>query len=600
MRAAQRRQTRSQTARTLSVSAPVGGINAREPISQQKPQDALTLDNFFCTPYDVMLRHGYASWATGISGTVDTIAAYSPPTGSSKLFASAGTSIYDVTNAGTVGAAVISGNATGSWQYVNFGTAGGNYMVMTNGSDLPLVYNGSGWDNLFPALLEDPSGFPITGASITSVGTTATVTTTAAHNLKTGMSVVIAGFTPSGYNGTYIVTVTGPSTFTYTLSGALGVVTVVGTVTPLIDFGVIGVDPTTLIGVTVFKSRLFYVQKDTLSAWYMPTLSIGGTASQLDFSSIFSLGGYLMAIGTWSLDAGYGMDDYCVFITSKGEVAVYRGTDPASDSTWALVGIYIIGSPIGRRCFTKFAGDLLVICKDGLAPLSKALMSSRVSTKSNLTDKIQHIVSEYTTLYSGNSGWETTIFPPENMLLLNVPIGSGKAYQLVMNTISGSWSRFVGWNASCMELYEDNLYFGGNGAVYRAWYGYTDDGAAIYFDAQQSFSTFGVRTQQKKVEMVRPIVSLDGPCNVLVGVNTDYDISTTPQTPTFTASTNAIWDSSVWDGATTWGGDLQTQTDWQTCFGVGFAVAAHIQGASLGTRLHWASTDYLVSGGGVL
>lgn len=58
-------------------------------------------------------------------------------------------------------------------------------------------------------------------SSITRSGTTATVTTSAAHNLRTGMSnVVIAGANESDYNGTYTVTVTGPTTFTYTVANS--------------------------------------------------------------------------------------------------------------------------------------------------------------------------------------------------------------------------------------------------------------------------------------------------------------------------------------------------------------------------------------------
>ena len=71
-----------------------------------------------------------------------------------------------------------------------------------------------------------------TGGAIsgTSSGTTATLTSASAHGLATGDLVTIAGMTPSGYNGTYIATVTGSTTFTVTTSGSnLGASTVSGT-----------------------------------------------------------------------------------------------------------------------------------------------------------------------------------------------------------------------------------------------------------------------------------------------------------------------------------------------------------------------------------
>jgi hypothetical protein len=56
--------------------------------------------------------------------------------------------------------------------------------------------------------------------SLTRVGTLATVTSTA-HGLATGQLVTIAGATsdPTLWNGTFVVTVTGANTFTYTMSG---------------------------------------------------------------------------------------------------------------------------------------------------------------------------------------------------------------------------------------------------------------------------------------------------------------------------------------------------------------------------------------------
>jgi hypothetical protein len=66
--------------------------------------------------------------------------------------------------------------------------------------------------------------------SITSDGTTATVTTAAAHGRSTGDSLRIQDATPAGYNGSFPnITVTGANTFTYPLAGALASTTVPGT-----------------------------------------------------------------------------------------------------------------------------------------------------------------------------------------------------------------------------------------------------------------------------------------------------------------------------------------------------------------------------------
>lgn len=593
MRFPQKRLTRQQKSRTLSVPSPVGGWNRRDSEAAMDPKDAVILDNFFCTPYDVLVRSGYSNFSTGITGTVNSLASYSPPSGKLKLFSWAGSNVYDSTTAGPA-IQVLRGLSNDKWQTVNFGTSGGNFLVCTNGTDYPIVYSGTGWNNI------NGSAFNTTVTSLTSVGTLATATMAAAHGLKTGMSVVVAGFTPAGYNGTYVVTVTGSNTFTYVLSGALGVTTATGTITPLGNFAITGVDPRLFIQLQAFKARLWFVERNSLRVWYLPALSIGGTAQVVDLSGIMTQGGYLMSMGTWSLDAGYGLDDYAVFVSSEGEVAVYKGTDPASASTWSLIGVFTVGSPLGLRCMDKYAGDLILICKDGLAPLSKALMSSRVSSQEMLTDKIQHAISDYTTQYGGNFGWETVLFPQENMLILNVPTSSTISYQVVMNTISGAWSRWLGLNATTFVLHGDLLYYGTAGGVCKAWDTQADNGTNINFEALQSFNYFGRGAQLKQVKMLRPIISTDGSPSILLGVNTDFDQTSPTGIPSFTPNSAAVWDVAVWDGVMTWGGNLVIKKDWQTAFGLGYSISAHMMGTTRNARLHWAATDYLVDDGGVI
>lgn len=60
--------------------------------------------------------------------------------------------------------------------------------------------------------------FPtISASSLTRSGTTATFTATAAHHLADGQFVTIAGADNDQYNGVKQITVTGATTFTYTL-----------------------------------------------------------------------------------------------------------------------------------------------------------------------------------------------------------------------------------------------------------------------------------------------------------------------------------------------------------------------------------------------
>src|SRR6185436_9262950 len=108
------------------------------------------------------------------------------------------------------------------------------------------------------------------------------------------------------------------------------------------------------IAVNVFKGRLFFIPKASLSFWYLPAGAAGGALAEFDLSGEAVKGGYLMAMATWTRDGGSGVDDFAVFITSEGEAIVYQGTNPNSSTTWAKVGSYTIGKPLGRRCMMQY------------------------------------------------------------------------------------------------------------------------------------------------------------------------------------------------------------------------------------------------------
>ena len=69
-------------------------------------------------------------------------------------------------------------------------------------------------------------------SGISNVTVVATLTTSATHGLSTGASVVVSGASPSQYNGTFTITVTSPTEFTYTMGSNPGSsATVVGSYT---------------------------------------------------------------------------------------------------------------------------------------------------------------------------------------------------------------------------------------------------------------------------------------------------------------------------------------------------------------------------------
>lgn len=367
-----------------------------------------------------------------------------------------------------------------------------------------------------------------------------------------------------------------------------------------VPYNITGVDSANLINITLHQNRIWFVQKNTLKAWYLATGAIGGAAVQFDLSSFAPHGGNLVGCYTWTIDAGYGVDDLMVFITSNGDVLVYKGTDPASAATWALVGAWWIGSPIGIRCGCKVGGDLAIICQDGLVPLARYLQSSRLDPRVAITEKIQYAMSLAISAYDGNFGWQLQPFPKENMLLLNVPVTEGASQQqYVMNTINKSWCNFTGWEANCWELMDDDAYFGSNGFVGVAWDGQSDDGVNINGNTLQAFNNFNSQGVQKRFTMMRPTLFTDGQPAILAQMNIDFDLSDPTAPLAFTPTAYGQWDTGIWDSAI-WGGALGVQNNWQGATGIGYWAAPRLKTATMGITTQWISTTIVYESGAIL
>lgn len=361
-----------------------------------------------------------------------------------------------------------------------------------------------------------------------------------------------------------------------------------------------GVTASTLESPILYAQRQFFIGKDTLKTWYLPVDSIAGAANPVDIAPFATKGGYIVAHGTWTIDAGQGVDDHYVIMTNKGQVIVYQGTDPSSANSWSMVGVWDIGSPVGKRSLYKYAGDMLIVCQDGVIPMSAALQSSRVNPKVAITDKIQYAISQAITDYGSNFGWQLLYVPTINQLWLNVPVNEGQNQeQFVMNTISGSWCNYQGWNANCFEVYNDEPYFGGDGFVAKAWNSQADAGVQINAYGVQAFNNFNGAGTLKRFTMSRPIIRADGTPAIAAGIDIDFDL-TDVSAPLTTYPTNyGYWDQSNWD-AVDWGGGFKVIQYWQGLNGVGYYGAPIVRVASNQVQVRWVSTDIVIEGGAIL
>ena len=477
-----------------TLPIPVGGLDAKSALSDMPETNAVTMDNWIPGTDSIILRRGSLNHATGMIGAVESLLPYVPTTGVGQMFAASGSGggygIYDVTSSGVVGAAVVTGLTNARFQYVQMGTAGGNFLLAMNGADTPRTYDGTVWAN---------------------------------------------------------TTITGPTV-------------------------------NNLIWCNSHNKRLWFGEKDSLSAWYLPVNSIGGAATEFPFAGIAKGGGYIVGMGTWTRDGGSGADDVAVFLTSEGEAILYSGIDPSAAATWALIGVFDIGSPIGRRCMIKSGADLIMLTQDGAIFASSLLGSSR-------SDKTQHLaitaqinplfntsVRDFADLY----GWEPFMYPRGALLFLNIPQSATVFHQYVFNFLTGAPCRFTDLNAVCWGLLNDKPYFGTtDGRVVEFDVGYSDNGANIVGDMVSAFINCGYGGI-KNFKLVNLIMGSNAAPSVAASLFLDYATDNSIPTAQSFSSQFARWGISKW-GMSFWGTAFIVFKSWRGVSGNGKNVALRIR-----------------------
>jgi len=532
---AKRRNPFQQRATTASIPPSTGGWNARDALASMDPADAVVMDNFTPGATDVSVRNGYETFCTGLGVSVETLMEYNPPDATAtKLFAVAGSTLYDVTT-GTA-SSQLTGLTNARWQHTMMATAGGNFLMACNGADGVRYYNGS-WN-------------------------TSTIT---------------------------------------------------------------GVSAALLVNVCNHQNRLWFVEKDSLRAWYLAGASIQGAATEFNIGPLCRAGGHLVAMGTITRDGGAGMDDNLVFITSKGEVAIYSGTDPNDADLWQLQGIFKIAEPIGRRCLVRIGADLGVLTSGGLVALSSVVpISPSGQSQAAASSKISRAFEDAYRSAGSVFGWQPVEYAKEGLVIVNVPVIAGRTqYQFVMNSSTGAWARWKAIDVNCWSSFGDGMYGGANdGKVIRLTDEYDDDGADIEALLIPAFNRFG-SSGRKHFKEARVLAF--GPSDYYPGLAAAVDYNTSnisysyPTSPRYTLGawglgrwgqalwgtgsslaylSGPLWDITAWDEAE-WGAETVPLSSWQTVNGVGVAGTVAIS-LSLSEPYTVNGIDIVFERGGLL
>lgn len=582
-------------AQDIHLPAPTGGLNTLDAGSAMPLSDCTAIYNAIPAELGLRTRLGYRETLTGLTGATDnqvrSLFYYhgSAKSGSAdRLFAVTSAGIFDVTSSGQMytgatpsawlasfdyapGDLALSGTAV--YETQSTGTSG---LVAPSGTD-DFVDGGVTWSYLGEFLPASVTFATQTGDA--GRGVFHAFTTTGGHFLA---------YTDEE-NGYHLYT---ESTDTWAAVTA-----------------VTGVDETTLVFVASWKHRLFFAKRDTAEAWYLDLASIQGAATKLnlEFAAKPRHGGDLVGIYNWTLDGGAGIDDHLVFVFRGGDIAIYQGTDPGLASTFALKGVWYAGAiPKGRHVVTSFGGDLLILTKNGIRPLSVLVNGGPEGSGQYVTKKISNLFNMLMLSKASLHGWSMHIHPEDNALVVTHPTTDGQnTEQLVMSLANGAWSRYRDLPIYSATAGGGKLYFADVNGRVHVNDGYVDGitladpntFSAIQWSVTTAFSNFGT-PRKKQVHIVRPLMLSDGGTpSMATNARYDFDFSE-PSAPDADLVEAGEWDGAVWD-VDIWGGGYSATLPPRGATGLGTYVAVAVRGTAT-ARTVLVGIDVSYEAGGLL
>lgn len=198
-------------------------------------------------------------------------------------------------------------------------------------------------------------------------------------------------------------------------------------------------DDSVLTQVSTYKSRLYFVEKDSNSIWYGDVDAITGALTEVDYTTIFNDPSTLLFATNWSFTNGISNEEFFVLVSASGEVLIYSGDSPEAPN-WEIVNRTRIAAPISKNSFVKFGGDILIYTVRGIVQLSTAVANQGGSaTEFVLSEKLTDLFIEQDTATNPERFW--LVVDEELPFLYCTAINqAGVPVLLCMNYRTGAWS----------------------------------------------------------------------------------------------------------------------------------------------------------------
>jgi len=332
--------------------------------------------------------------------------------------------------------------------------------------------------------------------------------------------------------------------------------------------GITGADPLKVNFITVHKERIWLIERNSADSWYLGIGAITGAATPFYFGSKLRNGGALRGLFSWTVDGGQGVDDLFVGVSGSGDVVVYQGDDPTSADSWAIRGVYYIGTlPKGPNFATEQGGELYMLSTFGVISMTDLLNGVAISSsqQNSATARIAGELRQRLSREGSDSGWAIRSIPSEGGVLISTPVRAAqRPIQYYYNLTVGGWGFWRDLDIRSFNTWRSTVVFGDGSLRVLFMNKDIDDvvfpptpgifnGVPIEFSTLTSFTALDSPAQFKRVKFIRPdVIGAEEP---IFATAARYDYALTEGSiPLSVAplSVDSLWGVDLWDVAV-WG-----------------------------------------------
>ena len=367
-------------------------------------------------------------------------------------------------------------------------------------------------------------------------------------------------------------------------------------------------EPADVDFIMVWKSRIWFVEKESARAWYLDAGAITGDVTLFEFGNKFTHGDGLVGLYSWTVDGGDGVDDYLVATSRSGDVIVYRGKDPDNAVTFGQVGAWYIGPiPAGHRGVSDYGGDLLLLSTFGIISMNSLLRGAVLEDQSQyVSAKVSPYIRQVMQDTINDIGWEIRTDPAEGvMVVLSPKRGSKARVQFVMYFSTKAWCMYRGLEMDCAVYAGNTLHYGTADGTIIDMAGTLDyvsfdntEREPISWAILSSYQDYGAPGHWKRCQFLRPLFIAEYAPDYTITARYDFDITDVGSLPIALPKVGSLWDEALWDDGI-WGGGFSVTQQPRGGSGMGRHVAVQVIGRS-SFRTTFVGVDVMMDAGGML